>query len=193
MCMCTSAHTHTHINPYTQTLWYTRNNTYWVAWNPCKVECCPINILQLFCWPVSHDPLSSLAYPIIPLVTSNLSIKSLVARQWPINAHTHTLTDGWMDWAILVLSSDDTLVLRLSVDHCWVLLPALGLAWEQSHSSRASNCRGIDRGKAVINPGLLHTGHGHIPTVNGHVHPGTRPGIRFTDELAEAMGIKWLA
>ena len=50
-----------------------------------------------------------------------------------------------------------------------------------------SNCRGIDREKAVINPGLLHTGHSHIPTVNGHVHPYT---IRFTDGLAEAMGDK---
>ena len=87
----------------------------------------------------------------------------------------------------IVLNSDDTLVLRLSVDHCWVLLPASGLAREQSHSSRTSNCRGIDREKAVINPGLLHTGHSHIPTVNGHVHPYT---IRFTDGLAEAMGDK---
>ena len=71
-----------------------------------------------------------------------------------------------MNWAILALILDDTLVLRHSMDHCWVLLPASGLAQEQSHYSTASNFRGVDcivgEYNAVINPGLLHTGHGHI-------------------------------
>jgi hypothetical protein len=67
---------------------------------------------------------------------------------------------------------------------------ASGLAQEQSHYSGACNCRGNDRGKAVINPRLLHTGHGHVLTDKGHVHPSTRPGTRFTDGLAEAMWIK---
>lgn len=53
-----------------------------------------------------------------------------------------------------------------------------------------------DSGKAVINPRLLHMGHGHhnyyniIPTENGHVHPSTRPGTHFIDGLADAMWIK---
>ena len=47
----------------------------------CMVECSPIKVLQLFCWPMT--PLSSLAYPMIthtPPVASNLPIKTLVAR-----------------------------------------------------------------------------------------------------------------
>ena len=56
-----------------------------------------------------------------------------------------------MDWAILVFTLNDTLVLRHSVDYCWVLLPASELAQEQSNT-RASNCRDIDSGKALINP-----------------------------------------
>ena len=54
--------------------------------------------------------------------------------------------------------------LCLSVDHCWVLL-ASGLAQEQSHYSRASNCRGIGRGKAVTKPWT--TPHGPRPYSHG--------------------------
>ena len=94
-----------------------------------------------------------------------------------------------MDWAILVLSLDDILVLCLNVDWCWVLLPASNLVPKQIHYSRVSNCRGIDCGKVVINPGLLGTGHGHNLTDNGHVDPSTRQGKHFTDGSAEAMWI----
>ena len=56
-------------------------------------------------------------------------------------------------WAILILNNYDTLVLCFGVDHCSrVLLLALGLAGEQSHYSRDSDCRGMalaDWGKAV--------------------------------------------
>ena len=55
----------------------------------CKVECTPIKVLQLFCWP--HDPpfhsqpfpMTIHSYP----VAGNLPIKTLVARQWPTNMH----------------------------------------------------------------------------------------------------------
>ena len=80
------------------------------------------------------------------------------------HTHTHTVHTHELWMAIIILNCD-TLVLCISVDHCSrVLLLASGLAREQSHYSRVSNCRDTTQ-----------LGHGHIPTDNGHVHPSTRP------------------
>ena len=61
-----------------------------VASNSCMVECTPIKVLQLFCWPMT--PFSSLAYSMIthtPPVAGKLPIKTMVARQRP------TSSDAW--------------------------------------------------------------------------------------------------
>ena len=62
------------------------------------------------------------------------------------HTHTHRVHTHVMDygWAILILNNYDTLVLCFGVDHCSrVLLLASGLAREQSHYSRDSDCRGM--------------------------------------------------
>ena len=58
----------------------------------CMVECTPINILQLFCWPMTL--LSSLGYPMITYThpeAGNLPIKTLVTKQRPTNILAHPL------------------------------------------------------------------------------------------------------
>ena len=63
-------------------------------------------------------------------MTLNRGLVALTSAH--IYIHTHMDMD--MDWAILDLVlinfMDDTLVLCLSMDHCWVLLLALDLAQE---------------------------------------------------------------
>ena len=54
----------------------------------CMVECTKINVLQLFCWPMGHDPLPSLGYLMITYThpaAGDLPIKTLVAKQQPTN------------------------------------------------------------------------------------------------------------
>lgn len=46
-----------------------------------------------------------------------------------------------------------------------MLLPVSGLAQEQFHYSRASNCRDIDYGRAMISPGLLHMAIAIFPLI----------------------------
>ena len=58
------------------------------------VECTPINVMLLYCWPMT--PHSSYGYPMItythPPSRQFLYKKTLVARQLPTHTHTHTHT-----------------------------------------------------------------------------------------------------
>ena len=62
--------------------------------NSCKTL---IGVHELATILLAHDPLSSLAYPVItytPLAVGNLPIKTMVARQWPTMCNTvafHTI------------------------------------------------------------------------------------------------------
>ena len=62
----------------------------------CMVKCTPIKDGSTIL--LTHDPLSSLAYPMIthtPPVAINFSMKTLVARQWPANITVHHNCGLW--------------------------------------------------------------------------------------------------
>ena len=83
----THTHTHTHTCNSSKTLIGVRVHEMHNISNAPQLKSCNYFL--------AHDPLSSLAYPMItnaPLVAGSLPIKALIARQQLTNTHTHIHT-----------------------------------------------------------------------------------------------------